>query len=189
MLQHPALESPESAWSVSSERFDITLLKNYYQGGLASSRRGGQRPRGKFPTHRTRKSLNFLPQPVRLLGGNRQKICSEEASHVHIIAALLAILYGALTAFGGATQIRAGKIQPWSAAGMVLAGLGLIAAGGLLFWRLHTALYPLGAGLVLMHLLAINNGLRMHGRLTPSHHLIRLAISVLTFGLAWWSLA
>lgn len=94
-----------------------------------------------------------------------------------IVGVILAVVYGVLTALAGTLQFRNRQIQPWSAALMVLSGLVLLLVS--LMWARSWALYALVAGLLAIHLAAINNGLRLHGKITPSHHLVRLALSVL----------
>lgn len=94
-----------------------------------------------------------------------------------IVGVILAAVYGVLTALAGTLQFRNRQIQPWSAALMVLSGLVLLLVS--LMWARSWALYALVAGLLAIHLAAINNGLRLHGKITPSHHLVRLALSVL----------
>lgn len=103
-------------------------------------------------------------------------------------AAVLSVIYGALTAWAGLAQVRLKKIQAWAA--WSHAGFGLVtAAGGILtLLRSPYALWVLAIGLAGIHLLAINNGLKMFGRINPSHHLVRLLISLVLLGLAYISL-
>ena len=101
-----------------------------------------------------------------------------------LLAAILAGAYGLLSAFAGWSQIRAGAIQRWAAASMIASGLVLVISAGLLVAKSPIALLVLIIGLLAMHILAINNGLKMHGRLTPSHHIARLVLSLLIIGLA-----
>ncbi len=105
-----------------------------------------------------------------------------------IIAGLLVGLYGLLNAFAGFSQLKARKIQAWSAWLMLGFGLLLLASGVMLVMRLPVALVLLVIGLVAIHLLTINNGFHLHGKINPAHHLLRLAVSVILFGLAFWSL-
>ncbi len=100
-------------------------------------------------------------------------------------AALLSMIYGALTAVAGFGQTRAEKIQPWAAWGLVLCGAIVIAAAILILGRSSAALPALVIGLAAIHGLAINNGYKMFGKINPSHHLARLGISILLILLAY----
>lgn len=105
-----------------------------------------------------------------------------------ILSVLLAAAYGVLTALAGYGELRQPRLQTWAAAGTLLAGFALLAAAGLLAYRSPAALAVLVIGLLGMHALAINNAYRLFGRLTPSHHLVRLAISLLVFALGYLAL-
>lgn len=100
-------------------------------------------------------------------------------------AALLSMIYGALTAVAGFGQTRADKIQPWAAWGLVLCGAIVIAAAILILGRSGATLPVLGIGLAAIHGLAINNGLKMFGKINPTHHLARLGVSILLMVLAY----
>lgn len=99
-------------------------------------------------------------------------------------AALLSLVYGALTAVAGFGQTRADKIQPWAAWGLVLCGAVVIAAAILLLGRSSAAFPVLLVGLAAIHGLAINNGHKMFGKINPTHHLARLGVSILLIVLA-----
>jgi hypothetical protein len=101
------------------------------------------------------------------------------------IAVILSVVYGALTAFAGFGQIRMNKIQHWAAWGMVLFGLMVITSAALILLRSSAALWVLAIGLVGIHAITINNGFKMYGRINPSHHLVRLAVSLVLVGLTW----
>jgi len=101
------------------------------------------------------------------------------------VTALLCVVYGALTAFAGFGQVQARKIQPWAAWGMLLCGALVVATGMMTLLGLPSALWLLLLGLVGIHALAINNGFQLYGKLNPSHHLGRLFISILLFGLTY----
>jgi hypothetical protein len=102
-------------------------------------------------------------------------------------AAVLCIAYGMMNAFAGLSQLRIKKIQAWAALGMMLFGVIVVAAGILILLRTMTSLWVLLAGLVGIHLLAINNGLKMFRRINPGHHLIRLVVSLVLLALAYLS--
>ena len=105
-----------------------------------------------------------------------------------LIAVALAGVYGLLTALGGSSQLKAKQIQPWAATLMIADGLLLIAAAILLVVQALLALYLLLIGLIIMHILAIHNGLEVHGQINLRHHLVRLFISVLIAFLAFWGM-
>ncbi len=94
------------------------------------------------------------------------------------VGAVLAILYGALTSFAGFGHSRQDKIQSWAAWGMVLCGGLVMVAGVLALFTSGSSPWTLVVGLIGIHVLAINNGLNMFGKITLSHHLVRLVISI-----------
>lgn len=47
--------------------------------------------------------------------------------------------------------------------------------------------YVLVAALTLVHVLAVNNGMQLHGRINLQHHVARFGVSVLIAGLAFWA--
>ena len=99
------------------------------------------------------------------------------------VGSVSAITYGALTSFAGFGQTRQGKIQLWAAWGMIVCGGLVLGAGVMTLFASGASLWVLVVGLLGIHALAINNGLRMFGKITPSHHLVRLAISVVLIAL------
>lgn len=105
-----------------------------------------------------------------------------------IFTVLLAAAYGVLTAFAGFGELRQRRLQTWAAVATLLAGLVILAAAGLLAVRSPLTLAILAVGLLGMHAVAINNGYRLFGKLTPSHHLVRLVISLLVFTLSYFAL-
>jgi len=106
-----------------------------------------------------------------------------------VIAASLAGLYGVSIALAGVAQFQTRAVQPWAMWALALVGVWIIASSILLIFAVDSAPYALILGLMGMHLLAINNGLAMHGRLTASHHLARLVISIVLIALAFWGLS
>jgi uncharacterized membrane protein HdeD (DUF308 family) len=94
----------------------------------------------------------------------------------HIVAGVLAIVYGVLTLIG-ASQMRE-RLAPWSPPAMAAAALGLIVGGLLAFVRASAATWVLLISLVAVQVLAIANGYKMHGRPNWGHHVLRLAITV-----------
>ena len=104
------------------------------------------------------------------------------------LVGLLSIVYGALTAFAGYGQTRAGKIQPWAAWLFSLCGLIVVGAGVMALFRSSTSIWLLVVGLLGIHALAINNGYRMFGKVNPSHHLARFVISIILITLTYLGL-
>jgi hypothetical protein len=102
-------------------------------------------------------------------------------------AGILSTIYGALTAAAGIAQTKAGRTQRWAAWGLVVSGLVVIAGAVLTWLHAGNAFWVLAAGLVAIHALAINNGLKMFGKINPSHHVARLVISVVLLALTYLS--
>jgi hypothetical protein len=120
-----------------------------------------------------------------IVGGS---FCFQEADMDRVLvwmAAALLTVYGTLTALAGLGQLRAGRIQAWAAWGMLLGGLAVDAAAVLMIVGPASALWVLGAALAGIHLLALNNGFKMYGRIQPAHHLARLVISAILIVLTY----
>lgn len=105
------------------------------------------------------------------------------------VAAPFVVIYGLLAVMAGPQQWRKGNIPPISANAMLAAGLLLVTAGYLVWVASSWALWVLAAGLLGMHIVAIANGLHMHGKLTWSQHAGRLVLSLVLFGLAYLGLS
>jgi hypothetical protein len=108
---------------------------------------------------------------------------------IKYIVAPFVVIYGLLAVMAGPQQWRKGNIPAISANAMLAAGLLLITAGVLVWLASSWALWVLAAGLVGMQVVAIANGLHMHGKITWSHHLGRLVLSLGLFGLAYLGLS
>lgn len=97
-----------------------------------------------------------------------------------ILFIILAGVYGLLTLIAGAGQLKAKKIPVYLAADMMIAGLLMLGSIYLHDVNHSWAIAILIVGLVLMHSIAIQNGLLLHGKLHLRHHLVRLLVSILT---------
>lgn len=97
-------------------------------------------------------------------------------------------MFGVLTAFAGLDQTRSGKIQAWAAWSLMFFGLFVTTAGALTLLHQRLALGILVIGLLGIHALTINNGLKMFGKISPSHHLARLVVSAILIALAYFGL-
>lgn len=106
-----------------------------------------------------------------------------------MIAALVGSgLYGLLYVAVGFAQLRNKQLEPQM--GMLLALAGALVALSAVLIRLQAANAPwvLAIGLLGIHGVTLRNGKRLHGQITLSHHLVRLAFSLVLVGLAVWSL-
>jgi hypothetical protein len=97
---------------------------------------------------------------------------------LNILIALAAGVYGLLNAYAGWTQWYKAEIPRWSAGGMFVAGLFVMAAGYLVWQEDLFAVWVLLLGLLAIHILTLENGMKLHGKINPGHHLLRLAISL-----------
>jgi hypothetical protein len=113
----------------------------------------------------------------------------EEMSQIFVwVTAIFSILYGTLTSFAGYGQIRENKIQTWAAWGLVLCGMLVITAGIMILFDSISTLWILVVGLLGIHALAINNGIKLFGKINPGHHLARLLLSVVLVTLTYLGL-
>jgi hypothetical protein len=90
----------------------------------------------------------------------------------------LACCYGGISAWSGVMQLtRSPRMIPgWSAVGTMLIGICL-AAAALMIIPVPSMSVLVIAGLLLLHVLAVVNGLHMYGRIHVTHHMIRFILS------------
>ncbi len=101
------------------------------------------------------------------------------------LAGLMALIYGAVIAFGALKAMRQEKLSIGSTAAMGFAGLIIMFSALFIPFQIQLAFYALIAGLIAMHILAIKNELNTHGKINPKHHLLQLIISLLIAGMAF----
>jgi hypothetical protein len=94
-----------------------------------------------------------------------------------LILLVIGIIYGGLTALAGIIQLKQRKVKRWSSLSMILGGISVIILVISKFEPYN--IYMLIAALLLIHIVAIDNGINMYGKIKPKHHIIRLCISVL----------
>ena len=75
-----------------------------------------------------------------------------------LVAVLLIVVYGLLTAYASFQRFKAEEIEPWAAVGMFAASLALIGAGFLLGESSPYTLPLLIVALIGLHALAVANG-------------------------------
>ena len=102
-----------------------------------------------------------------------------------LLAGGMALIYGALIAFGALKAMRQTKLSPGSTALMGFSGLIIMFSALFIPFQIQLAFYTLFAGLIAMHILAIKNGLDMHGKINPKHHIVRFIISLLIVVMAF----
>lgn len=89
-----------------------------------------------------------------------------------------ATVYGSFMVLGGLTQVKKKKIYLWSAISMIIAGLVIVVAPFIIFQSNFTGIMLLIVSLLIIHISAISNGIKMHGKINVIHHGFRLLISV-----------
>ena len=102
-----------------------------------------------------------------------------------LLAGIFALLYGALTAFAALKAMRQEQITPGAAALTGFIGIIIMLTALFIPFRIHLAFYVLVAGLIAMHVVAVKNGLKMHGKINPKHQIARFVISLAIAGLAF----
>jgi hypothetical protein len=100
-----------------------------------------------------------------------------------LLAILIIVVYGLLTAYASYGQFKQGKIEPWPAVGMFVSALAMIGAGLLLGELSPFTLPLLLISVVALHALAAANGLHMHGKVNWRHQLLRGALSLVLVAL------
>jgi membrane-bound ClpP family serine protease len=105
-----------------------------------------------------------------------------------LILLLIGVTYGGITILGAAVQIKQDKLNWWSILIMIIGALLVILSvvcGVVLGYDFICLLI---AGLLLIHVAAINNGFKMYGKVHFKHHAARLMISlfIITFYFKSW---
>lgn len=98
---------------------------------------------------------------------------------IRIIMITICILYGGLTSAAGGLQVKEKRISTLSSISMITGGLLTAFAAPFSLYAGDYGIYILVSGLLLIHVSAISNGIKMYGHINPSHHIARLIISVL----------
>ena len=91
---------------------------------------------------------------------------------------IVVIVYGGLTVFAGATQLKQRKISTLSSFTMIVGGFLIILSSIKGTVLEYYTFYTLILGLLLIHFSAINNGFKLYGKINIKHHLIKLIISI-----------
>jgi hypothetical protein len=102
-----------------------------------------------------------------------------------LLAGFFALVYGALTAFAALKAMRQQQISPGAAALTGFIGIIIMLSALFIPFRIYLAFYVLVAGLIAMLVAAVRNGLAMHGKINPKHHIARFIISLAIAGLAF----
>ncbi len=88
---------------------------------------------------------------------------------------IVSILYGGSSIFAGsvaAINYKKTGTNVWSGVLMFIGGILVITA------PITKLIYLIFAGVASIHVSAINNGMKMYGRINIRHHFMRLAISI-----------
>ena len=102
-----------------------------------------------------------------------------------LLAGIFALVYGALTAFAALKAMRQQQISPGAAALTGFIGIIIMLSALFIPFKIHLAFYALITGLIAMHIAAVKNGLTMHGKINPKHHIARFVISLAIAGMAF----
>lgn len=90
---------------------------------------------------------------------------------------VLIIIYGGLDIIAGVAGLKHKKSSRLGSIIMMLAGMMFIGLG---FIRANSSikLTNLFVGLILTHIAAVLNGIKMYGKINKLHHIVRLIISI-----------
>lgn len=102
------------------------------------------------------------------------------------IAGVLSILYGTASALAAIGMARGrGKVPVRAAGAFGLAGGILVAGGALLIGSVDEGKIAIVVALVALILLALYNGIKLHGKVNPLHLTIRVLLSLAILGLSF----
>ena len=96
---------------------------------------------------------------------------------MRVAASAIAIIYGLSAIAGSLAGIMKKRIEVWSGVIMAVSGVSLITGAIMFLTGHHYDFRFMVVGLVGIALTAIRNGYYIHGKPTPSHHLVRLLIA------------
>lgn len=97
---------------------------------------------------------------------------------IELLLLLVGTVYGGLTIIAGFLQIKQRNINLRASILMVIGGVLITTAIMTNTFLSMNNLYLLIPGLFLIHLTAIDNGIKMHGKLNYRHHFVRSCISL-----------
>jgi hypothetical protein len=95
-----------------------------------------------------------------------------------ILFFIISIIYSSFTIYSGAVQLTKRNINIKSCFLMIAGGL-LIIISLVINSKVIYPVYMLISGLAFIHIAAIDNGIKLYGKINPLHHIIRLGISIL----------
>lgn len=95
-----------------------------------------------------------------------------------LILLLITVLYGGVTFFAAISQLKKGKLNIWSIFAMVVGSVSIIISVAFNVTVRENLMVLLIIGLALIHIAAINNGLKMYEKIHFKHHFIRLLVSI-----------
>lgn len=96
---------------------------------------------------------------------------------IDYILILFGTIYGLLNIIAGSIQIKQKKINGWCSITMIIGGLFIVMSA--FFSHLISYVFCLLLiGIILIHIAAINNGIKMYGKINLKHHLIRFIFSI-----------
>ena len=94
-----------------------------------------------------------------------------------IIFMVITLLYAGLMLLAAVLQFKNKSVSVGSPVLMAVGSLLLLISAYQMYYNSPFTIIFLMAGLLLIHISAIINGLQMHGKLTYKHHLIRFGLS------------
>lgn len=95
-----------------------------------------------------------------------------------LIVFLLGIVYGGITIIPCVLQIKKKQVNLWANIMMAIGALLVIVASDIAYLLNKNVIFVLILGLVLIHIAAINNGLKLYNKIHIKHHLVRLCVSI-----------
>ncbi|MBT3322652.1 MAG: hypothetical protein HN392_10250 [Anaerolineae bacterium] len=102
-----------------------------------------------------------------------------------LLAGLMALIYGAIIAFGALKLMRQEKLTPISAALLGFTGLIIMLSALFIPFQIPLAFYALLAALIAMHALAIKNDLAIHDKFILKNYILKFIISLLILIMAF----
>jgi len=96
---------------------------------------------------------------------------------------IIAVLYGGSTILVGVVELKKKRISMISNFIMILGAVLILLISISINILGQFSLYILILGLIMIHASAIDNGFKLHGKITVKHHIVRGIVSILMIAL------
>ena len=152
----------------------VVIVDNKIVGGFSNIYSTGQKLLGSTPYDI---DGNSIESETRITPKLHDKT-KETTMILKIIFMALACVYAALMFLAGSVQFKKKDVSATPSILMITGSILILISVVLLSIHSVSSIIALIAGLIIIHISAIMNGLQLHGKLTVKHHMIRFGVSL-----------